>query len=129
MAIYRNDNFRDVLDLIKALGDENRLRIFMMLRHGELCVCQIIEMLELAQSTVSKHLLVLKQARLIESRKNGRWIYYRLADNDSSSASLAIRDYLEKQLHQDTRINTDDKALKQLRKLDPEQICQRQHQK
>jgi ArsR family transcriptional regulator, arsenate/arsenite/antimonite-responsive transcriptional repressor len=126
MAIYRNGNFRDVLDLIKALGDENRLRIFMMLRHGELCVCQIIEMLELAPSTVSKHLSILKQARLIESRKNGRWIYYRLADNDSS---LALRNYLEKQLHQDSRINSDDKALKQLRKLDPEQICQRHHQK
>ena len=126
MAIYRYDNFRDVVDMIKALGDENRLRIFMMLRHGELCVCQIIEMLELAPSTVSKHLSILKQARLIESRKNGRWIYYRLADNDSS---LALRNYLEKQLYQDSRINTDDKALKQLRRLEPEQICQRQHQK
>jgi len=129
MAIYRNEDFRGVLDVLKALGDENRLRIFMMLRQGELCVCQIIEMLQLAPSTVSKHLSILKQARLIESRKNGRWIYYRLADTDSSSATSAIRNFLKKQLYLDSRIQADDEALKQLRKLAPEQICQRQHPK
>ena len=48
----------------------------------ELCVCQVIELLGLAPSTVSKHLSILKHARLIDGRKHGRWMYYRLADED-----------------------------------------------
>ena len=49
----------------------------------ELCVCQIVELLGLAPSTVSKHLAILKQARLVDSRKEGRWMFYRLADEDA----------------------------------------------
>ena len=63
---------------IRALGDENRLRILMALRHRPLCVCEITTLLGLAASTTSKHLFILRQARLIESIKNGRWVYYRL---------------------------------------------------
>jgi len=55
----------------------------MMLSGGELCACQIIEMLGLAPSTVSKHMSILRQAGLVETRKEGRWIYYRLAEEIS----------------------------------------------
>ena len=63
---------------IRALGDENRLRILMALRQRPLCVCEITTLLGLAASTTSKHLFLLRQARLIESLKKGRWVYYRL---------------------------------------------------
>ena len=66
------------VSIIRALGDENRLRILMALRHRPLCVCEITTLLGLAASTTSKHLFILRQARLIESIKNGRWVYYRL---------------------------------------------------
>jgi ArsR family transcriptional regulator, arsenate/arsenite/antimonite-responsive transcriptional repressor len=66
---------RDRLDVLKALADETRLRALCALRGGELCVCQLIALLELAPSTVSKHLSILRAARLVESRKEGRWIY------------------------------------------------------
>ncbi len=66
------------ISVIRALGDENRLRILMALRHRPLCVCEITTLLGLAASTTSKHLFILRQARLIESIKNGRWVYYRL---------------------------------------------------
>lgn len=75
---------RDFMAVIKALGDENRVRVIMALRKSELCVCDIVELLGLAPSTVSKHLSILYQAGLLESRKNGRWVYYRLADDGSS---------------------------------------------
>ena len=71
---------RKFLNITKALSDEGRVRVLMFLREGELCVCEIVEMLGLAPSTVSKHLAILQQAELIDSRKDGRWIYYRLAD-------------------------------------------------
>jgi len=65
-----------IVTVFKALSDSHRLRAFMVLRGGELCICQIIALLELAPSTVSKHMTILKQAGLVESRKEGRWIYY-----------------------------------------------------
>lgn len=65
------------MNITKALSDENRIRILMALHaQDELCVCNINEMLELAPSTVSKHLFLLKNARLVKVRKDGRWMYY-----------------------------------------------------
>ena len=64
------------ISAIRALGDENRVRILMALRQRPLCVCEITTLLGLAASTTSKHLFILRQARLIESIKNGRWVSY-----------------------------------------------------
>lgn len=69
----------DFLSIARALGDENRVRILMALRQRKLCVCQITAFLDLAPSTTSKHLSILRQSRLIESSKQGRWVYYQLA--------------------------------------------------
>ena len=67
------------MNITKALADENRVRIIMALDgRDELCVCQLIDLLKLAPSTVSKHLFILRNARLILGRKQGRWMYYRL---------------------------------------------------
>jgi len=63
------------MNLTKALADESRVRAVLALRQGELCVCQITELFGFAPSTVSKHLSILFQANLVESRKDGRWIY------------------------------------------------------
>ena len=69
---------KDFLNITKALADENRLRMLMALQDGELCVCQITELMGLAMSTVSKHLSILYQAGLVNARKEGRWMYYSL---------------------------------------------------
>src|SRR5580765_3862575 len=69
---------RELMRITKALADENRVRVLLALRNGELCACQITELFGLAPSTMSKHLSVLYQAGLVESRKEGRWIYFRL---------------------------------------------------
>lgn len=63
----------------KAISDPTRLRILKLLEDGELCVCDIMEVLGLGQSTASKHLGVLRISGLVEGRKNGTWTYYRLA--------------------------------------------------
>lgn len=62
------------INITKALAEENRVRILLALEGRELCVCQIFELLDLAPSTVSKHLSILRQARLVEGRKEGRWM-------------------------------------------------------
>jgi len=66
------------IDIAKALGDQTRVRILMMLDAGEeLCLCQIIDVLGLAPSTVSQHLSMLQRAGLVERRKEGRWHFFR----------------------------------------------------
>ncbi len=71
---------KQALQVFGALSDENRVRMLFALRHGELCVCQLIELMGLSPSTVSKHLSILRDAGLLDSRKEGRWVYYRLAN-------------------------------------------------
>ncbi len=63
-----------------ALGSEYRLRILELLGSGELCVCQIAPHLPTSFSVVSHHLSVLEQAGIIESRRDGRWMRYRITD-------------------------------------------------
>ena len=62
----------------KALADETRLRILALLTHGELCVCDLMAVLQLPQSTVSRHLAYLRNAGLVDDRRQGVWMYYRL---------------------------------------------------
>lgn len=63
-------------EIFKALGDETRLRILNILASGELCVCDIMEVLSLPQSKVSRHLALLRHAGLVIVRKEGLWVYY-----------------------------------------------------
>ena len=64
--------------LFKALADETRLRIVALLSHGELCVCHLEEALRLSQPKVSRHLATLRSAGVVEHRRDGTWVYYRL---------------------------------------------------
>jgi ArsR family transcriptional regulator len=68
--------------MLKALGDPTRLRILRLLldARAELCVCEFVDSLEEPQYNVSKHLAAMKAAGLLQSRKEGRWVYYRPAD-------------------------------------------------
>jgi len=75
---------REFIKVIKALRDPNRVKIVKMLQHGELCVCEIQEVLGTSQPTVSKHLKILEEAGLLNSRKEGLWVYYRLNEGSGS---------------------------------------------
>jgi ArsR family transcriptional regulator len=66
----------------KALSDETRLKIISLLIKQDLCVCEIIDALNMTQSAVSHHLKILKNAELVEDRREGKWIFYQLHDNN-----------------------------------------------
>jgi len=68
-----------LVDLMKTLAHPMRLRILALLREGEMCVCQVVEILGVATSTVSEHLTELRKAGLLAERKEGRWVYYGLS--------------------------------------------------
>ena len=116
----------EFVNITKALAEQNRLRILMALEGEELCVCQLIELLELAPSTVSKHVSVLRQARLVEGRKDGRWIFYRLADANAPSEVTDAIAWITTSLAGNGRIRADAKRLKNILKIDREVLCSRQ---
>lgn len=117
---------RDFMAITKALADESRVRLLMALREREICVCQLIELVQLAPSTVSKHMSILKQARLVDSRKEGRWIYYRLADSKSSAAVRRAIRWVGESLADDEQLTADVRELERILQLDPSKLCEKQ---
>ncbi len=117
---------REFMPITKALADENRVRMLMALRDGELCVCQITELFGYAPSTVSKHLSILFQARLVESRKDGRWIYYQLPDKSAPAMVRQALSWVQKSVSDSPQILEDNRQLKKILKLDPAELCRRQ---
>ena len=71
-----------LLDVLKALSDETRLRILNLLYEKELCVCDVMETLQISQAKASRHLIYLKNASLVKDRKHAQWAYYALTRDD-----------------------------------------------
>jgi ArsR family transcriptional regulator len=117
---------REFMAVTKALSDPNRVRILLALRKGELCVCQITELFGFAPSTVSKHLSILQQAGLVQSRKSERWVYYRLADKSTPVAVREALDWVHKSLAKTDETKADAKKLKEILQTDLAVICRRQ---
>ncbi|SDN66177.1 transcriptional regulator, ArsR family [Desulfonauticus submarinus] len=94
------------LKVMKALAEENRVKILKMLEKGERCVCEIQAVLGLAQPTISKHLKILEDAGLVKSRKQGMWVLYRLSirgeGNEYSDMMLSI---LKRWLNEDKEVD------------------------
>ena len=109
--------------ITKALSDENRVRALLALNGQELCVCQIIELLGLAPSTVSKHMSILANARLVESRQQGRWRYYRLAGDGALPEVREAIEWTIRALSNTSRIQQDAEHIHEILKLDPEVLC------
>ena len=110
----------ETVAITKALADRQRIRILMLLTGGELCVCQIVEVMALAASTVSKHLSLLAAAGLAEGRKEGRWAYYQASPKEPIIA------WLLKSLPADPQIKQDQARLKSFKKTNPEDLCRQQ---
>lgn len=75
------EEFYEVSELFKAISDLTRVKILFTLLQGEMCVCDISELLEMTQSAISHQLRVLKQARLVKYRRDGKTVYYSIADD------------------------------------------------
>jgi len=119
----------DFTTITKALSDENRVRALLALKNHELCLCQITELLGLATSTVSKHMSILKQAKLIQYRKEGRWMFYRLTDQNGLPVIQKTLDLVFNTLSKTNTFRQNEKRLKLILKLDPEMLCKKQNLK
>ncbi len=111
---------KKILQQTKALADGSRLRtIAALISCQELCVCQITELLSLAMATVSRHISILQNAGLVESRKDGRWVYYRLA----SDFPPELKFWLDSQLMQSREVESDKVRLEKITSIKVEELC------
>ena len=117
---------RDFIRVTRALADPSRVRVLLALRRGELCVCQISELFRLAPSTMSKHLAMLHQAGLVQSRKVDRWVYYRLPNRKYSALAREILGLVRRSLKDCDEAVADATKLKKVLKMDVQDICRRQ---
>jgi ArsR family transcriptional regulator, arsenate/arsenite/antimonite-responsive transcriptional repressor len=98
---------RDLAKTFQALSDTNRIRILKMLEIRPLCVCEITEILNLANSTVSKHLSLLRESGFIIDEKEGRWVNYRLIDHADNEYVVNLLPLLSSWLPDDSIIKQD----------------------
>jgi ArsR family transcriptional regulator len=80
--VQKGKEMKGTTEILKALGDENRFRIFMLLSSRNMCACEMLELLDIAGSTLSAHLKILRTAGLIEQKRDGRWIEYYIDTED-----------------------------------------------
>lgn len=86
---------REAVRVFKALGDEKRLRILSLLRQGERCACVLLEDLNLSQQTLSHHMKILCDARLVTGRKEGKWVYYSLNARQGDVLQQVVGDLMK----------------------------------
>lgn len=90
----------------QALGDRTRLRLLNLMRGGEICVCYLVEILGEPQPKISRHLAYLRQAELVEARREGKWMHYRVATPEHAGAAGILRQTL-RALEQDKAMQAD----------------------
>ncbi len=111
---------RTYVNVFKALSDPNRIRILKMLAGRELCMCEVREILNLSNSTVSKHLTILRDAGLLLDSKDGKWVNFRVNDR-SEHRFIRLTIALVRDSFDDDDVVKED--LKKVRKVNRKQIC------
>jgi len=111
---------RQATRVFKAAAHPARLRVLGMLRAGELCVCQITAVLDVAVSTVSAHLAELKRAGLVVERRDGRWVSYGLA---KGTAPPALLGQVWALIAGDPQVGADARLVRGLRRVPVEDLC------
>jgi len=101
----------DLIEIFKALGDENRIRILNLLIRQELCVCEIETLLDMTQSNASRHLNKLKSAGVITSEKKSQWVYYRV-DNKFIEENNLLYEFIKNKMDENTQLLKDVERLK-----------------
>mgnify|MGYP001418041706 CR=1 FL=1 len=98
---------RELLKVLKAVSDKNRLRILKMLQHKDMCVCELSAALGIAQPSASRHLSLLKDAGLVKDMRSGQWIDYCLCDDKLNEYAPILLKHIKQWVNDDTRIIED----------------------
>ena len=120
MKFMEHCGMDELLKILKALSDKNRLRIVKMLQQRSCCVCEITAVLEIATSTVSSHLSILKNVGIIEDVKDGKWVDYYLNTRTNNVFLNGMLPLLTFWLNNDEQVQAD---LKKLKTTDRLELC------
>ncbi|RJP24347.1 MAG: ArsR family transcriptional regulator [Deltaproteobacteria bacterium] len=118
-------SLREYEIVMKSVADPTRVRILKLLEAGEICVCQVVAILELSQSTISKHLYLLKMAGLVKERQEKKWVHYSLDGSERFPYARKMLGALKGWLNDDAMIVRDRKREVLARELGPIEICGR----
>lgn len=105
----------DLIKIMKALGDETRIRIINILKDGELCVCEIESLLNINQSNASRHLTKLTNAKIVDYYKKAQYVYYKL-DESTLEEYPFLKELLKSELNSIEEYRIDIEKLKEYRK-------------
>lgn len=119
------NQIKELTQIANALSDPNRIRLLAACLDTERCVCQLVELIELSNASISKHLSALKQAGLLASRKDGRWVHYATPESPSPAAVSGLRFVRDHALHDET-ITADKAKLKQIDQIEPAELAKSQ---
>lgn len=111
-------------EFLKALAHPRRLEIIGLLREEQLCVSQIYEMLDLPQANISQHLMILREAKIVTTKRDGKQILYQLADTKILGAVDLIRESLVRQHHDPELSKQLRLSMKELTPLRHDPVCQ-----
>lgn len=103
-------SMREIVDLLKVLSDETRLRLVKALQKREFCVCELVDALQVPQYNISRHLSVLRKSGLVEDRKEGIWVYYRITPHKAVLVKELV-EVLAKHLKNEKRVQEDERRL------------------
>lgn len=89
------NHFKKIENLFLALADKTRLRLLNLMRSGEVCVCFFVEVLGESQPKISRHLAYLRNAEVVEARREGKWMHYKIIFPENEYAALILKDVLD----------------------------------
>lgn len=101
-----------------ALSDHNRLRLLAACMDRERCVCQLVELIDLSNASISKHLATLRNAGLLESRKDGRWVHYQTPPSPAAIITDALT-FVRTYAMNDDQFQTDRTKLTEIDAIEP----------
>ena len=108
-----------------ALSDPNRVRLLVACLEQERCVCQLVELIDLSNASISKHLSTLKNAGLLESRREGRWVHYQATPNPEPIIADAFT-FVRTHAMDDHQIQADQVKLAEIDTIDPSELAKKQ---
>jgi len=103
---------KKIANIFKALSDDTRLRVIKLLHERELCVCELMQVLDMSQPRISRHMSVLKNAGLVNDRREGKWIHYSLNKNTQGKEVKILLDAMAVVANDDAVVKADKKNLK-----------------
>jgi DNA-binding transcriptional ArsR family regulator len=115
--MYGDNTMRNLVKIFKALSDETRIRLLKLLQQRELCVCELMQALNMTQSRVSRNLGILKDAGLVQDRREGLWAHYSLNEDSFNVYAEPLLELLKEWANEDEAVIDDLKSLSKAVKL------------